>query len=154
MVTWRRRTSILEDEETRTWMSTLVWFLIKSCFLPISIDEEKIIFKVFSWRTFFHNIIYFGYLITAHLIVYFFTTFNSNPEIFFKGGSSAINFSLTLMGWLNMFSVIMPLIICHGLQKLPSTLIMRKDLKVPPKGYRNILGIFLISIVKYNTILQ
>ena len=48
-----------------------------------------------------------------------------------------------------MFGVLMPLIICHGLQELPSALIMRKDLKVPPKGYRNILGIILFDIVMH-----
>ena len=146
MVIWgRRRTSIsVSNEESRTCMSNLVLFLIKSCFLPISIHDEGIIFKVFSWKTFIHSFIYFGYNITAFLIVSFFTSFTSDPQIFFiKNGSYAINFSLTLMGWSTMFSFIMPLIICHGLQKLPSALILRKDLKVPPKGYRNILGIIL-----------
>ena len=144
MVTRGRRTSISEDEESRTWMSNLVFFLIKSCFLPISIDDEKIIFKVFSWKTFIHSIIFFGYNTTAFLIVSFFTSFNLDPQNYFtKNGSYAINFSLSLMGWSTMFSVIMPLIICHGLQELPSALILRKDLKVPPKGYKNILGIIL-----------
>ena len=142
MVIWERKTSISNDVENRTWMSTFVLFLIKSWFLPISINDEKIIFKVFSWKTFFHCFIYFGYLILANVIISIFTSINFNYENYFpKGGSYALNFSSTVMGCSTMMSVIMPLIISHGLTTLTPALILRKDLKVPPKGYRNILGI-------------
>lgn len=142
MVTWERKASILDNGENRTWMSTFVLFLIRSCFLPLSINDEKIIFKVFSWKTFVHCFIYFGYLILAYIIISIFTSIDYNPDNYFpKGGSYAINFSLTVMGCSTMMSVIMPLIISHGLTTLTSDLILRKDLKVPPNGYKNILGI-------------
>ena len=142
MITWGRKTSILNHGENRTWMSTIVVFLIKSCFLPLSINDEKIVFKVLSWRTFIHCFIYFGYLILAYIIISIFTSIDNNPDNYFpKGGSYAINFSLTVMGCSTMMSVIMPLIISHGLTALTPALILRKDLKIPPWGYRNILGI-------------
>ena len=53
---------------------------------------------------------------------------------------SAQIFCSTWMEWSRIISLLFPLIISCGLTSLDSALIMRRDLKVPPIGYINIIG--------------
>ena len=120
-------------------MASFILFLIKYCFLPISIENDKVIFKVFSWKTFIHCCGSFGYMILFLALSFILTSVN--PEKFYKVDSSfAINFSLTLIGLSNMSGLLIPLIISDGLTSLNATFITHKNLRVPTKGYRIIIG--------------
>ena len=123
-------------------MSSFVLFLIKYCLLPITTNDDKIIFKVFSWKTFIHCFISFGYLTLASVLILIVTSNEQDLENdYTEGGSSAKNFSFTWMEWSRMISLLFPLVISYGLKSLNSALIMRRDLRIPPMGYINIIGI-------------
>ena len=63
------------------------------------------------------------------------------PEDFFTAEASfAVNFSLTLMGFSNVFGLMIPLLISDGLTSLNASFITNKNLRLPPKCYRIILG--------------
>ena len=120
-------------------MSSFILFLIKYCFLPISIENDEVIFKVFSWKTFIHCCGSLGYMILFFALSLILTSVN--PEKFYKVDSSfAINFSLTLIGLSNMSGLLIPLIISDGLTSLNATFITHENLRVPTKGYRIIIG--------------
>ena len=123
-------------------MSSFVLFLIKYCLLPISTNDDKIIFKVFSWKTFIHCFISFGYLTLASVLILIVTSNEQDLENdYTDGGSSAKNFCFTWMEWSRMISLLFPLVISYGLTSLNSALIMKRDLRIPPMGYINIIGI-------------
>ena len=126
--------------ETRTWMSSFVLFLIKYCFIPISIEKnDKIVFNIFSWKTCIHCCVSLGYMIIISAIVLNFTSIN--PRNFYIADTSfAVNFSFTLMGFSNMFGILVPLLISDGLTSLNLSFITNKNLRVPPQYYRVILG--------------
>ena len=125
--------------QTRTWMSSFILFLIKYCFLPISIENDRIIFNVFSWKLCIHLFVSFGYLSLWSALALIFTSIK--PEDFYTAETSfAVNFSLTLFGFANVFGFIIPLLISDGLTSLNASFITNKNLRFPPKVYRIILG--------------
>ena len=138
----KRETSLSQLEETRTLMSTFVWFLIKYCFVPITIDNDKIIFNLFSWKTVIHSFVSFGYMILGMTLVLFSTSINLENFYTIEERSFAINLSLTLIGISNIFGVFIPLMISDGLKSLSANFITNKNLRFPPKGCRIILGEF------------
>ena len=139
MVLCRKKRESSDHGVTRTWMSSFILFLIKYCLLPISIENDEIIFKAFSWKTFIHCCGSFGYMILFFALTLILTS--SNPEKFYKVDSSfAINFSITLIGLSNMSGLLIPLIISDGLTSLNTTFITYENLRVPTKGYRIIIG--------------
>ena len=135
----KKRETSYNGDTRRTWMSSFILFLIKYCLLPISIENEIIIFKIFSWKTFMHCCVSFGYMMLLVTLPFSFTHFNL--ENFYKVETSfAINFSLTLISLSNVFGLLIPLIISDGLTSLNANFITSTNLRVPPKGYRIIIG--------------
>ena len=127
----KKREPSYHGDTRRTWMSSFILFLIKSCCLPISIKNEKIIFKVFSWKTFIHCCVSFGYFIFCFALPLTSTSVNvENLYSAYSKTSFAINFSLTLVGLSNMSGLLIPLIISDGLTALNPTFITNKNLQV------------------------
>ena len=126
--------------ETRTWMSSFILFLIKYCFLPISIENDQIIFNAFSWKSCIHCCVSTGYMMLWFALTLLSTSIR--PEDFYNTAeaSFAVNFSLTLMGFSNVFGLMIPLLISDGLTSLNASFITNKNLRLPPKCYRIILG--------------
>ena len=137
MVLFRKKEETYQSE-TRTWMSSFVLFLIRYCFIPISIDNDKTVFNTFSWKTCLHCCVSSGYMILISALILNFTSIN--PEKYYNDESFAVNFSLTLMNFSNMFGIIVPLLISDGLTSLNASFITNKNLRAPPKCYRVILG--------------
>ena len=136
-----KRESSLHEDSRRTGMSSFIIFLIKSCCLPISIENEKIIFKVFSWKTFIHCCVSFGYMTVCFALPLTSTSVTvENIYFAYSKTSFAINLSLTLVGLSNMSGLLIPLIISDGLTTLNATFITNKNLRIPPKAYRIVLG--------------
>ena len=138
MVVFRKKRET-HHEETRSWMSSFVLFLIKYCFIPISIENDKIIFNAFSWKTCIHCCVSLGYMILWSALALISTSIK--PEDFYTAETSfAVNFSLTLMGFSNIFGLLIPLLISDGLPSLNASFITNRNLRFPPKCYRIILG--------------
>ena len=137
MVLFRKKEETYQ-RETRTWMSSFVLFLIRYCFIPISIDNDKTVFNTFSWKTCLHCCVSSGYMILISALILNFTSIN--PEKYYNDESFAVNFSLTLISLSNVFGLFIPLIISDGLTSLNANFITTTNLRVPPKGYRIIIG--------------
>ena len=138
MVVFRKKRET-HHEETRTWMSSFILFLTKYCFIPISIENDKIVFNVFSWKTCIHCCVSLGYMILWSALALISTSIQ--PEDFYTAETSfAVNFSLTLMGFSNVFGLLIPLLISNGLTLLNASFITNRNLRFPPKCYRIILG--------------
>ena len=125
--------------QTRTWMSSFILFLTKFCFIPISIENDKIIFNAFSWKTFIHFCGSFGYMSLWSALALICTSIK--PEDYYTAETSfAVNFSLTLFGFSNLLGLMIPLLISDGLTSLNTSFLTNKSLRFPPKCYRIILG--------------
>ena len=150
MALCRKKREPSQDEDTRrTWMSSFILFLIRYCFLPVSIENDKIIFKLLSWKTFIHCFVSFGYMTLCLALPLTSTSVNvENIYFAYSKTSFAINLSLTLVGLSNMSGLLLPLIISDGLTTLNATFIMNKNLRTPPKAYRIILGELSIPFIK------
>ena len=49
--------------------SSFVQFLIKICFIPVQLNEDKIVFRIFSWRTLVHVLVYYGWTFYGSIII-------------------------------------------------------------------------------------
>ena len=69
------------------------------------------------------------------------------PEDYYTAETSfAVNFSLTLLGFANVYGLMIPLLISNGLTSLDASFITNKNLRFPPKGCRIILGKLISSV--------
>ena len=130
--------------ETRTLMSLAIFFLIKYYFIPITIENDKIIFKFWSWKTCIHLCVSVGYMSLWFTLGMISTSIK--PEDYYTAETSfAVNFSLTLLGFANVYGLLIPLLISNGLTSLNASFITNKNLRFPPKGCRIILGKLISS---------
>ena len=137
MVVFRKKRE-RHHEETRSWMSSCILVLIKYCFIPISIENDKIIFNFCSWKTCIHLCVSVGYMSLWFTLTMISTSIK--PEDYYTAETSfAVNFSLTLLGFANVYGLMIPLLISNGLTKLDASFITNKNLRFPPKGCRIIL---------------
>ena len=144
MVLFRKKREIIPGE-TRTWMSSVIFFLIKYCFIPISIENDKIIFNFCSWKTCIHLCVSVGYMSLWFTLTMISTSIK--PEDYYTAETSfAVNFSLTLLGFANVYGLMIPLLISNGLTSLDASFITNKNLRFPPKGCRIILGKLISSV--------
>ena len=103
-------------------------------------ENDKIIFKAFSWKTCIHCCVSLGYMILWSTLALISTSIK--PEDFYTAETSfAVNFSLTLMGFSNVFGLLIPLLISDGLPSLNASFITSRNLRFPPKCYRIISGL-------------
>ena len=49
--------------------SNFVQFLIKICFIPVQLTEDRIVFKFVSWRTLVHILVYYGWNIIGSIVI-------------------------------------------------------------------------------------
>ena len=49
--------------------SSFVQFLIKICFIPVQLTEDRIVFKFVSWRTLVHVLVYYGWNIIGSIVI-------------------------------------------------------------------------------------
>ena len=54
-----------EFKMKRTKASTFVHFLVKICFIPVTIRDKKIDFKLYHWKTILYILILVGYILTV-----------------------------------------------------------------------------------------
>ena len=124
--------------EYKTWTAIFIKLLVKTCFLPISIKEEKIVFKIFSVKTFFHLFVSFSYFIIGYILLLMFASTG-----FYKilaGAGSYELVSLVLMSMSMLTGLFIPILLSSGLTSLSPETILRNDLRFPKKAYRIIIG--------------
>ena len=122
----------------KTWTASFVEFLVKTCFLPISIKENKIIFKIISWKTFFHIFLSLSYFIASFLLMFAFGSTGFDKMLAGVGSYELV--SLVLMGLSMVTALVIPAILSAGLASLGPEIILRNDLRFPKKAYRIIIG--------------
>ena len=130
MISWSKRKN--------TWASLFVELMVKACFLPISIEGDKIAFKIFSWKTFFHCLMSLGYYIIMNILIVTFSSIGWD-NIFDEEGMAA-DVSMLLMSLSMMTGLLIPAILSAGLTNLSPEVILRNDLRFPETGYRNVIG--------------
>ena len=121
--------------------SSFVQLLIKICFIPVQLTEEKIVFKFVSWRTLVHVLVYYGWNIIGSFVI----GLPLLKELFSK---------LTAVEMINMqiwnlcyiISLILPLFLSHGLNNLEPKLLVRKTLKWPYQIWKIFLVMFPFAI--------
>lgn len=128
-----------QNAARKTWTATFLEFLVKTCFLPISIKGDKIVFKVFSWKTFFHIFLSMSYFILSSLLIFAFGSTGFDKMLVGVGSYELV--SLVLMGLSMVTALVIPAILSAGLASLGPQIILRSDLRFPKKAYRIIIGL-------------
>ena len=127
-------------DKKRTWTSSLVIFLIQVFYIPVTITEEKIIFKLIHWKT----VIYFSYILGFHLLmmsIYYFDFLKiKHPN---KPQTNIQQFSYICLYTIKFLSRTFPLILSHGLQKMKPKRLDNKHLCNPKQTTRIILSCFM-----------
>ena len=129
-----------DDSNTkRTKASTFVNFLLKIYFIPVNVTEEKIIFKIFHWKT----IVYILYVLGFYSFYYFYPYLlgidkqSSLPSTDIQLISEYILFALLVL--CRTFS----LVLSHGLQKLNPRRFNNTSHRNPKQMFRIILSFFM-----------
>lgn len=104
-----------EFNSKRTKASFFVKFLVQTCFIPVTISQEKILFKLFHWKTFV-NLLYVGFYFSLIFALKFLNIQNQ----FDRTETSLEEISLYILWALANFLRIFPLILSYGLQNLTS----------------------------------
>ena len=118
---------------TRT--SSFIKFLVKICFIPVTVTKEKIIFKIFHWRTLTYLILLIGYVSFFYFTSKCFNIFNN---FHFNNGTEMI--SVIVVGILALILRIIPLILSFGLQKMNPTRFQNKTHRKPKQTTKIIVG--------------
>ena len=138
-----------QNVASKTWTAIFLEFLVKTCFLPISIKEEKIVFKIFSLKTSLHFFTSLSYAILTTTLVIKFASIGFDKM--FDGGGLAEVVSVTLLYLSMATGLIIPALLSAGLTSLSPDIILRNDLRLPKKAYRIFIGEEISNLtIKYN----
>ena len=124
-----------DKPEHKTWTALFLKLLVKTSFLPISIKEEKIIFKIFSVKTIFHLLVSFCYFIISNILLLMFASTG-----FYKilaGAGSYELVSLVLMSMSMITGLFIPILLSSGLTSLSPDTILRNDLRSSQKSLQD-----------------
>ena len=123
---------------SKTWTAIFLELLVKTCFLPISIKEEKIVFKIFSLKTALHFLTSFSYSTISSLLVLKYASIGFDKM--FDGGGLAEVVSVTLLYLSMATGLIIPALLSAGLTSLSPDIILKNDMRFPKKAYRIFIG--------------
>ena len=105
-----------EFKSRRTKASVFVNFLIKVCFIPVTVTEEKIIFKIFHWKTMVNVLFVVGFYFLVYLVYHLLDI----PYGLNQANTSVEKITTIIVDILANFVRIFPLILSYGLQNLRS----------------------------------
>ena len=128
-----------QNVDDKTWTATFLEFLVKTTFLPISIKEEKIEFKIFSLKTVVHLLVSLSYFIISYILILKFAS--TGFFKMFAGAGSYVLVSVVLMTMSMLTGLFIPILLSAGLTSLSPETILRNDLRFPKKAYRIIIGL-------------
>ena len=128
-----------QNAALKTWTAIFLEFLVKTCFLPISIKEDKIAFKIFSRKTCLHIFLSLSFFSLSFLLIFVFG--GTGLEMMMAGAGSYELVSLVLMGLSMVTALVIPAILSAGLASLGPEIILRSNLRFPKKAYRIIIGL-------------
>ena len=135
-----------QNVASKTWTAIFLEFLVKTCFLPISIKEEKIVFKILSLKTALHFFISFIFTIITNTLLLNFASIGFDKM--FDGGGLAEVVSVTLLYLSMATGLIIPALLSAGLTSLSPDIILRNDLRLPKKAYRIFIGEEMSNLTK------
>ena len=131
----------------KTLASKFISFLIKFCIIPISFQEDKIQFKLLSWRTMVHII--FNFVVTIIISI---MQWSLDPNVMDKvsnvSGSAIAKINMILWIGTYMFSLSFPMMLAKGFHKVKSDLLTNERLHWPEKFWKVLIGLFLFLIEK------
>ena len=115
--------------------SSFVQFLIKICFIPVQLYEERIVFRILSWRTLVHVLIYYGWTFYGSIII---TPASVITDLF--ANSSTVEIVNEIL-WFICYLVgkTTPLFLANGLKNLEPKTLMNKNLRWPPQVWKMFL---------------
>ena len=131
----------LNSRPTKT--SVFIKFLVKICFLPITLDEAEgvIRFKLISKKTLTHVAIYGGlYLLITSIDASILMGEDILPKI--AQQNKLDTFSLISL-WVTNISIIFPLLLSIGLNKMDIRMVWNERLPFPKHGVTAIVSHFL-----------
>ena len=137
MKVFNTKTNSLEEEKVLSCSQKIFIFLSKTSILPISIVDGKLVFKLFSLKTFLHLCIfkYFQCIFNGWNIFYMFmicdVMFKSAIETMFMG-SFIENFTMGVNFAFQIVAVVLPILLYHGLSKLDFSVLEHVSMW-PPK---------------------
>ena len=85
----------------RTKSSFFINFLIKICFIPVSVTDENIIFKIFHWRTLIYFILVIGYYFLFYISMKFLKV--ENPSFKFNTSVEMISVFVEIIDTIIIF---------------------------------------------------
>ena len=104
--------------------SSFVQFLIKICFIPVQLTEDRIVFKFVSWRTLVHLLVYYGWTFYGSIII---TPASVITDLFAKLSTVEI---VNEILWFICYLVgkTTPLFLANGLKNFEPKTLMNKKL--------------------------
>ena len=131
-----------ETSNPRTRASAFVNFLVKSLLIPVTVTEEKIIFRVYHWKTiiflFFTLGFYCFYLLIYNFYIAALLGFRNTENI---SDIQALSGYIIIIVYLS--SRLIPLFLSHGLQKMKSRRFNNMSHNNPKQTIRIILSFCL-----------
>ena len=127
----------------KTKSSIFINFMVQICFIPVTITKEKIIFKIFHWKTLIYFILLIGYVLFFFSIKFLGIT---SPTLHFNHGTEMEMISVTVVVILALILRILPLILSFGLQKMNPTRFQNKTHRKPKQTTRIMLGLIVKRI--------
>ena len=119
--------------------SKFISFLIKFCIIPISFQEDKIQFKLLSWRTLVH--IKFNFVVT---IIISSIQWHLDPNVMNKdsniSGSAIEKINMILWSGTYMFSLLFPMMLAKGFHNAESDLLTNTRMCWPEKFWKVLIG--------------
>ena len=127
--------------------SNFVQFLIKICFIPVQLTEDRIVFRFVSWRTLVHVLVYYGWNIIGSIVI-------GLPLLkeLLSNMTAVEMINIQLWNLCYLVSITLPLFLSHGLKNLEPKLLVKKTLKWPYQIWKIFLVMvpFTINHLAYN----
>ena len=132
----------LSSRPTKT--SFFIKFLIKICFLPITLDDGMIRFKLVSKKTMAHVGIYWGLLL---IIMTIYSAYFMDDTVMSKIlEQNGLEIFSIMSGLVANISVLFPILLAKGLNNMDLRLVWKERMPFPKYGVIVILAQFLIVI--------
>ena len=124
-----------------TKTSVFIRFLIKVCFLPITLDEneQRIGFRLISWRSLAYVTIYIGLGLLSVVPMNYILDEDSISN--WRDGNVVETTTMSLNNILYI-SLIFPLLLAKGLNNINTKMVLNERLLFPKHGIKNIISFF------------